>query len=97
MSWWEAVAYCKDAFDTHLASLIGGNLEERDEIASLCGSISCWVGLLKWGSWIWLDLNDYDQTIANWKPVIASMRIFLLFEYRVVQLIGLKAYLVIHY
>ena len=63
--------YCRSEYNTQLASIVGGNPEERDEIVSLCGSVSCWIGLLSvngdFGTG-WGDGNDLALSIPNWEP-----------------------------
>ena len=69
MSWQEADDYCEEEYNTHLASIIGGNPQERDEIASLCGTVSCWIGAkITNGVGTWVDTNDFSKSIPNWEP-----------------------------
>jgi len=61
----EARSYCR-TFNSQLTSIT--SVIENGYIARLCGSQSCWIGLLERteGDWYWLDGNSSDY--RNWSP-----------------------------
>ena len=70
LSWSDAENYCQFEYGTNLASMVGGSGEELTEIATLCLTKTCWIGLentisdgaTDGGDWYWSDWYSKDDS-----------------------------------